>query len=140
MDTPMQASDAPDDSVAQLDKDIFVTHNEVRTNPKSMIPDLEAQLEKFDGNLLKNEETNVHLRTNEGAAAVQECIEFLKNAEPLPALVWKSDISLACRDHAQDTGPKATTGHDGSDGSKLADRLKRYGAPVATYGENLSYG
>jgi len=32
-----------------------------------MIPDLKSQLEKFDGNLLKNEETNVHLRTNEGA-------------------------------------------------------------------------
>ena len=42
MDTPMQASDAPDDSVAQLDKNIFVAHNEVRTNPKSMIPDLES--------------------------------------------------------------------------------------------------
>ena len=89
MDTPMQGSDAPDASVPQLDRDVFNAHNEVRTNPKSLIPDLEAQLPKFEGNLLKNEETNVHLRTNEGAAAVQECIEFLNKAEPLPALVWK---------------------------------------------------
>mgnify|MGYP006118858719 CR=1 FL=1 len=140
MDTPMQGSEGPDASVPQLDREVFIAHNEVRTNPHSMISDLEAQLPNFNGNILKNDETNVHLRTNEGAAAVQECIDFLKTVEPLPPLVWKGDISLACRDHAQDTGPKGTTGHDGSDGNKLADRLKRYGAPVATYGENLSYG
>ena len=74
----MQATDAPDESVPQLDREVFQAHNDVRTNPKSMIPDLKSQLEKFDGNLLKNEETNVHLRTNEGAKAVEECIAFLE--------------------------------------------------------------
>lgn len=78
MDTPMQGLDAPDANVPQLDRETWKAHNDVRTNPQSMIPDLEAQLDKFDGNLLKNEETNVHLRTNEGAAAVQELINFLK--------------------------------------------------------------
>ena len=49
-------------------------------------------------------------------------------------------MANACRDHTNDTGSKGITGHDGTDGSKLADRLKKYGHPVATYGENLSYG
>ena len=31
MDTKMQAADAPDESVPQLDRDVFQAHNDVRT-------------------------------------------------------------------------------------------------------------
>jgi uncharacterized protein YkwD len=31
-------------------------------------------------------------------------------------------------------------GHDSSDGSKLADRLKKWGSVEGWYGENISYG
>lgn len=30
--------------------------------------------------------------------------------------------------------------HDGSDGSKVWDRMERYGVPSGTMGENLSFG
>ena len=72
-------------------------------------------LPKFDENLLKNEETHVHIRTNEGAAAVQEAIDFLNNAEALLPLKWNDMVKKAAEDHTRDTGPKGMTGHDGSD-------------------------
>ena len=48
-------------------------------------------------------------------------------------------MANACQDHVKDTGPKGITGHDGTDGSKVDDRLKKYGTPISTFGENLSY-
>ena len=89
---------------------------------------------------MKNEGTGVDLLTEEGAAAVKECIDFLNNATALAPFEWKEDMAKACRDHANDTGPKGATGHDGTNGSTLSDRLKKYGEPVASYGENLSFG
>ena len=49
-------------------------------------------------------------------------------------------MSLACRDHCKDTGPKGAIGHDGSDGCKYEDRLNRYGRTNGISGENISYG
>ena len=55
-------------------------------------------------------------------------------------MTWSNEIAKAAMDHANDIGPKGQTSHDGSDGNSLSDRLKRYGAPVSSYGENLSFG
>ena len=50
---PMQSVDAPDASVNQLDREVWQAHNDVRTNPKSFIAELEAKLPLFEGKLLK---------------------------------------------------------------------------------------
>ena len=134
METPLP------EGVSQIDQEVFAAHNAVRTTPLSFVADLEALVPRFDGNLLKNDETHVHIRTNEGVAAVNECINFLKEAQPLQPLVWNQLMAQAAADHTLDTGTKGMTGHDGSDGSTLANRLEKYGKPVSTYGENLSYG
>jgi len=39
--------------------------------------------------------------TNEGRAAVEEAIAFLKAQKPLPALGWNIDMWKACRDHGE---------------------------------------
>jgi uncharacterized protein YkwD len=36
---------------------------------------------------------------------------------------WSNEVAKAAKDHADDIGPKGLTGHDGSDGSNLGDRL-----------------
>lgn len=51
-------------------------HNNIRENPKSLIPDLEEMLKCFDGPLLKRD-GKVTLRTKEGDNAVKEAIEYL---------------------------------------------------------------
>ena len=126
-------------SSGEIDKGVLAAHNVVRSQPKAIIPQLQAMLAGFDGLILKRE-GKINLRTNEGAAAVQELIDFLNVQEPLPTMTWSDEVAKAAKDHADDTGPKGITGHDGSDGSTLGDRLQKYGNPVSTYGENLSYG
>ena len=75
------------EAAPQFDLDVFKAHNEIRTDPKSFIAELEAMLPGFEGNLFKRP-GSINLMTNEGPAAVQECIEFLKKQEAMPALTW----------------------------------------------------
>ena len=58
----------------------------------------------------------------------------------MPTLVWKEDLYFACRDHVQDIGPKGITGYQGSDGSNLIDRLRRYGGAVYPWMELICLG
>ncbi len=66
----------PGADVKEIDKNIFAMHNNLRENPKSLIPDLQEMLNNFDGMLLKRE-GKVTLRTKEGENAVKEAIEYL---------------------------------------------------------------
>ena len=68
----------PGADVSEVDRLIFTLHNDVRRNPKQLVPDLEAMLENFDGNLLKRE-GKVTLRTKDGPDAVKEAIEYCNN-------------------------------------------------------------
>jgi uncharacterized protein YkwD len=55
-------------------------------------------------------------------------------------LEWNDGLALAAQDHCADTGGKGVVSHDGSDGSKVWDRMERYGVASGTMGENLSFG
>ena len=80
------------------------------------------------------------ITTAEGPAAVEEAIEYLKNAQPLNALEWVQGLSKSCQDHVADQAPEGATGHDGSDGSSPFDRMDRHGEWKITAAENLAYG
>lgn len=80
------------------------------------------------------------VKTQEGVKAVDEAIEFLKKAKRMPALKASEGLSLAAKDHVEDTGKKGLVGHDGSDGSTAVQRMERYGKWEKTAGENIAYG
>jgi len=79
-------------------------------------------------------------REGEVLSARDEAIEFLLNAKRLPPLAPAKALSLAARDHAEDTGPKGMTGHVGSDKSTFSERIQRYNKSFGGGGENISYG
>ena len=120
---------------------IFNALNELRKDPKGYAEKyLSPRLSKFEGKVFKRGD-GVNQMTHEGAAAVQEAISVLSETPPIPLFEKvPPGMSLAALDHVNDTGPKGLTGHDGSDGSKLSDRLDRYGSPKVTWGENIDYG
>jgi uncharacterized protein YkwD len=66
----MVDSGLPGADVPELDKQIFGLQNDVRADPKVLLPDLEEMLKNFDGNLLKRE-GKVTMRTKEGPDAVK---------------------------------------------------------------------
>ena len=123
----------------ELDKGCLEAHNQIRTNPKSFLPDLEAILASFEGNTMKNK-FGEKVGTHEGPSAVKEAIDYLNSANPLPPLKWNKKISKAAEDHTKDIGPKGITGHDGSDGCTMEDRLLRHGLPESWMGECIDFG
>ena len=134
-----QKLNTPGPKISDMDREIFELHNELRKDPKVLIPDLEEMKTKFDGMLLKRP-GKVTLRTKEGVEAVNEAIKFLENQTQIQPLRWCDEIASASKDHATDIGPKGLIQHDSSDGkSGVKERLRKYGNVVSCYGENLSF-
>lgn len=78
--------------------------------------------------------------TEEGAPALEEAIAYLEKATPLGPLRWKEGLSRAARDHVRDQGRTRQTGHRGTTGSTLQQRLLKHGLPLSTFGEVITYG
>ncbi len=133
------AADASREGAGAMEDAIVEEHNRARQDPKGYAAHLEALRRQFDGRLLRFP-GEPSILTREGVAAVDEAIDYLREADPLPALISSEGMSQAAEDHVRDQGPKGATGHDGSDGSKPWDRVGRYGTWDVVVGENLSYG
>ncbi len=108
------------------DKQIFMYTNQARENPKSLIVELEKLLPLFVDDQLMKVAENVHIRTVEGPAAVKEAIDFLSKQPPVRTLTWSPEVARACQDHARDLNAHARMGHEGSNGSTVGDRIKKY--------------
>jgi uncharacterized protein YkwD len=71
--------------------------------------------------------------------AVDEVVQFLKKARPLPPLTLSTGMSRAAADHCAEQ-VEGQLGHDGADRSSPGERISRYGTWSTTWGENISYG
>lgn len=120
--------------------EILTELNRVRSNPKKYAEEeLKPRLKLFDGNLYKVP-GQIPIQTNEGAPAVQECINVLTKTNPMEALTLEKGLSLAAQWLANDQAKTGTIGHYGSDGSFPFERMNRYGKWLITAGENCAYG
>ena len=128
------------DYLSDVEKDVILEMNKVRANPKQYAElYIKPMLNNFDG-LIYKEVGKIDLRTVEGKAAVEECIETLSKAVTVGALIPELGLSKAGKDHCNDQGPSGATGHTGLDGSSMLNRIKRHGAGYSAAGENISFG
>ena len=123
-----------------LIKQLVEQHNIIRKNPASYVPHLEKHLTYFKGDVMYKPGETCGLQTNEGKAAYNECISFLKSQKALGEVTLDEQLSRAAQDHADDIGPKGVTGHVGSDGSSVDDRISRYVDWDVTIMENIDFG
>ncbi|MGB3692435.1 MAG: CAP domain-containing protein [Spirulinaceae cyanobacterium] len=130
-----------DQNWSAAEQAILAEHNQVRQNPQSYIPLMEAWLDSFTNeSIVKNGVSpGVDLITKEGKAAVLEAIEYLRQQPPVGPLQPSIGLANSAADHLEDQSQTGKTGHDGSDGSDPATRMKRYGLPFFS-GENIAYG
>jgi uncharacterized protein YkwD len=112
--------------------------NLARTNPTEYIKYLEEFKPRFKGLEISFPDGRT-LVTNEGIAALNDAITFLREQKPLPPFELRKGLTLAARDHLRDLIMTGKSGHYGSDGSKPEDRASRYGAWRDSVGENIVY-
>ena len=122
-----------------LQSELFLCQNKLRKNPSSFIPQLEELTKKFKENILQLPNENP-LKTFEGKKGVENAIEFLKTQKPLSELKFNEALSKAAMDHAIDIGQYGLTGHEGSRGSTLYDRIEKYIDWYGACAENLDFG
>jgi uncharacterized protein YkwD len=126
-------------SLSKIEQDIVTETNRVRNNPQSYIQVMNDWKKKFNGKNARISD-RTYLKTQEGTPAIDEAINYLKTAKPLPKLTISSGMSKASKDHVQDQGKTGEVGHNGSDKSTPFDRLNRHGKWQIIAGENISYG
>jgi len=130
------------DYLSAIEKDVILEMNKVRTNPgKYAELYIRPRLRFYNGRHY-SVPGEITILTEEGAAAVDECIRALGQAAPAGILKPERGLSLAARDHVADQSRTGQTGHGGSDRSSPEIRVRRYGAfgNSWTLGENIAYG
>jgi len=114
--------------------------NLARTKPAEYAKHLEKHKMRFIDDKLYAAPGRGRIMTQEGRAAVEEAIQFLKKAKPVGKLKLSKGLSQAAADHCKDLGKTGKTGHTGSDGSTMTDRMNRHGKWQKTCGENIAFG
>jgi hypothetical protein len=127
-----------DANLSPIEQEVFAELNLVRSDPKGYAEYLDEWRQYFRGNQLQRPDKTT-LITNEGAAAFDEAIAFLRATDPMPILRLSKGLSLAARAHVTDQND-GTIGHEGRDGSQPWERMNRYGTWHHQVAENISYG
>jgi hypothetical protein len=131
------------DYLSPIEKDVVLEMNKVRTDPKKYVElYIKPRLKYYNGReyALPGE---IILITQEGAAAVHDCIAELNQASAVGILTPEKGLSLAAKDHVTDQGRTGQIGHDGSDQSEPETRMERhgtFGGGSWSFGENITYG
>ena len=125
--------------LSQLEMEIIDEMNLARSDPKRYAAFVEEFKTYYNGNRLMIPGRAKAISTFDGIPAVDEAINFLRAAEPLPPLEVAKGMCLAAKDHADDLASKGITGHRGSDGSSPNARVDRYGRWEGAIGETIVY-
>ena len=122
-----------------IEAQILREMNLARTRPAGYAEFLAERRKYFKGKRFKQPREGA-IQTREGVDALNDAIESLKKTAPVAALMPSPGISRAARDHVLNQGPSGGLGHRGNDGSRMADRVSRYGRWIGKIAENISYG
>ena len=126
--------------LSELEKDVILELNKVRTNPKEYAEDYLVTMRKlYSGKFLQYPD-EIKLLTKEGNKALEECIKVLQSAKPVKVLVPYYGLTQAARYHQKDQSKTGQTGHTGSDGSTVSERIEMYGQWNGQIAENIDYG
>ena len=124
--------------LSPLESEIVAEINLARAQPQTYASYLEETKKYYNGNQIRYPGRAVET-TAEGLSAVDEAIQFLRAARPLPPLQVYKGMTLAAKDQATYLGTSGNTGHKGSDGSTPNTRVSRYGDWMNSIGENIVY-
>jgi uncharacterized protein YkwD len=118
---------------------VFRELNAARTDPAAFAVHLQRYRELFVGSVYHPPGVDFVVTTEEGLAAVDEAIAFLRRQRPLPPLQWAEGLA---RSGAELVRAQAASGRTGHGRGKLGmeARIVRQGEWTGIFGENISYG
>lgn len=131
-------SDVMKDLLSPGEREVITEINLARTNPAQYLRYLEDFRRSYNGKELRFSDGQT-LITNEGVAALNEAINFVRSLKPIAALEIRKGLVLGAKDHLNDLVKTGKSGHKGSDGSNVEDRLTRYGTWSDSVGEDIVY-
>lgn len=122
-----------------LEREIVTELNFARQHPRRYAERLRAYRRHFRGKIVHYPGKREGLRTEEGVAAVDEAIAFLRRQPPVPPLAPAPLLADAAAAHVAEQGPRGATGHLSKNGDDPRDRVRRHGggdyvAETITYG------
>jgi uncharacterized protein YkwD len=114
--------------------------NLARANPAAYADYLVAMRPAFKGSVY-SEAGHPAIATNEGVAAVDEAIAYLRGQRPVPAVQMAKGMCHSASDHVLDVVNNDQMSHRGTDGSMPEDRIGRYGTVTGNgqIAENIAY-
>jgi uncharacterized protein YkwD len=124
--------------LTSMEREVVMYLNDVRTSPERYADHL-SELKERPGWPARPESKSPSARSEE-STGLDEMVLSLRDREPLPPFKVSKGLSFAARDLVQDLGPKGLTGHKGSDGSSLFERMNRHGQWEGKTVEILTYG
>lgn len=122
-----------------LEKDIAREVNLARSDPSQYASFIEQWKTYYEGRRIERP-GKLTILTEEGAAAVEEAVVFLRSVRPRPGLRLSSGMSRGAKDHARQLGAAGGLGHKGLHGSWPTNRVNRYGRWRDAMGESIFYG
>lgn len=135
----IHSQDKAESAVKALSKDeqdLMNEINEARAHPDVYASYLEKLKPLFAGKVYKGT-----LETQEGWAAVEDAIAFLRTLKPQGPFIMSQGLCKAAAAHMQDQSGSGATGHKSiGSGWMIEDRVKPFGTWEGGIGENLSYG
>ena len=134
--TQSQTQKAP--TLSQAEQDLLNEINQARVNPQVYAGYLEKLKPRFKGKQYTTE--TLEVETQEGWAAVEDAINFMRAAKPVGPLSASDGLILAAGSHVRDQSKSGATGHSGADKMLIEERVKPYGSWQGDIGENLAYG
>jgi hypothetical protein len=127
-----------DYALSELEKAVLEEMNLARTNPGQYAAYLEAWRKYYQGKTFRQPGFDP-VDTIEGAVALEEAINFLRNAKPLPQLQLSKGLCLGAKDQSFDQSKTGDVNHQGKDKSFSWERVARYGEWETPVSENIAY-
>ena len=126
-------------AATELERVILQELNVARTQPDAYIRYLEHYRSLFKDKTYNQPGTNLFIRTEEGTAAIDEAITYLRRRSPLPPLRWAEGLARSGAELVRSQAKSKETGH-GSGRMAMARRIQRHGRWTIAIGEAISYG
>ena len=124
--------------LGQYEQQLLDEINSARENPTAYVSFMLDYRSYYKDKTVRFPDGRI-LETNEGVAAMDEAIAFVRSLKPVAPLEVRRGMMSGAKMHLDEMKKSGRFGHIGSNGSKPEDRLNIFGTWQESVGENLVY-